>query len=475
MSDQQHVYKPRGGCKELFECRDEEVLVSGPAGTGKSRACLEKLLAVCLLTPHTRALILRKTLRSLGSTALVTWRNYVIKEALVTGAVTYYGGSSQEAAQYRFRNGSTVTIGGLDNPTRIMSSEYDIVYVQEATEITIEDIEMIKTRLRNWVTSFQQLIMDCNPAGDKHPLKLRCNEGNCRLIESRHEDNPRLFDEVRDSTGEVIEYKVTDQGAKYMSILDKLTGVRHKRLRLGLWVSAEGIIYEEFDPYIHVLPWEYDDEGNRLPLPAEWPRYWVIDWGYSNPFVLKCFAQDEDGTLYMYREIYHTGRTVAEHAETVLDIVAPKKELRYFDHMNRVERVVTSREWIEPKPTAIICDHDLEDRRTFEKATGLGTRNAIKTVSVGIDLQKERLKPNDQGYARMYYMEDSLVERDQSLVDALLPTSTVEEYPNYRWKVSTTGRKLDEPVKEDDHGMDTDRYMTMFLDYKGKARATQLS
>lgn len=465
----QHVYEPRGGCKEMFESREEEVLISGPAGTGKSRACLEKIYAMCLLTPNTRALLLRKTLRSLGSTALVTWRNFVIKEALETGTVVYYGGSSQEAAQYRFKNGSTVTIGGLDNPTRIMSSEYDVVYVQEATEITVEDLEFIKTRLRNWRISFQQLLMDCNPAGAKHWLKLRCNDGVCKLIESRHEDNPRLFDLLPDGT-----YRVTEKGAKYIGILDNLTGVRHKRLRLGLWVSAEGIIYEEFDPAIHVLPWSLDKEGNRLPLPAEWDRYWAIDFGYSHPFVLKCYAEDEDGVLYMYREIYMTGRLVEEHAKTIMDIVCPEKTETWYDHMNKVERSRTTREWIEPRPTAIICDHDAEGRKTFERHTGLGTQGAIKNVSDGIDLHKARLKGDELG-PRFFLMEDALVEMDQAQREKLLPTSTEEEYAGYRWKVSTTGRTLDEPVKEDDDGMDTDRYMTMYKDFKGKARATLLS
>lgn len=461
-----HVYKPRGGCKEAFECRDEEVLVSGPAGTGKSRACLEKIHMVCLLTPNVRALILRKTLRSLGSTALVTWRNFVVTEALATGTVVYYGGSSQEAPQYRYKNGSTVTIGGLDNPTRIMSSEYDIVYVQEATEITIEDIEMIKTRLRNWTISFQQLLMDCNPAGDKHPLKLRCSVGTCRLIESRHEDNPRLFNE--DGT-------LTDQGKKYIGILDRLTGVRYKRLRLGLWVSAEGIVYEEFDPALHVLPWSYDDEGNQLPLPEEWPRYWVIDFGYVNPFVLKCYAEGPDGELYMYREIYFTGRTVAEHAATIMDCVTTTVTHTWKDHINGVTRSRDVVSWVEPKPTAIICDHDAEGRRTFEKATGLGTIPALKFVNTGIDKHKSRLATGEDGYTQFYLMADSLVERDPALVESLRPTCTVEEYPSYVWKVGTDGRKQDEPVKKDDHGLDCDRYMTMFKDFKGKARATLIN
>lgn len=459
----QHTYNPRGGCKEVFEAREEEVLISGPAGTGKSRACLEKVYMVCLMTPGVRALILRKTLRSLGSSALVTWRNFVIKEALETGTVVYYGGSSQEAPQYRFKNGSTVTIGGLDNAMRIMSTEYDIVYVQEATEITLDDLEMIKTRLRNWRISFQQLIMDCNPAGDKHWLKLRCNDGLCRMIESRHEDNPRLFDE---------EGNVTKQGAKYIEILDNLTGVRHKRLRLGLWVSAEGIVYEEFDPAKHVLPWEFDEEGNRLPLPEDWPRYWVIDFGYVHPFVLKCYAEDpEDGCLYMYREIYRTQQTVEEHAATILSLVTKEVVTEWYDHFNKVTRTKAEIAWTEPKPEAIICDHDAEGRRTFEKVTGLGTRPAIKNVYEGINAHKERLKGDANG-PRFFFMQDALVERDQNQADKLLPVCTIDEYASYVWKVTADGRTQDEPVKKDDDGIDCDRYMTMYKDYKGKARVT---
>jgi phage terminase large subunit len=462
----EHEYSPRGGCKEVFDYRGEEVLISGPAGTGKSRACLEKVFAMCLLTKNTRALILRKTQRSLGSTALVTWRNFVIKEALATGDVVYYGGSQQEAPQYRFKNGSTVTIGGLDQPTRIMSSEYDVVYVQEATEISVTDLEFIKTRLRNWRTSFQQLIMDCNPAGNKHWLKLRCNDGICTLIESRHEDNPRLFND---------QGEVTERGAAYIKILDNLTGVRYKRLRLGLWVSAEGIVFEEFDPAVHVLPWDLDADGNRLPLPAEWPRYWAIDFGYRHPFVLKCYAHDtEEDVLYMYREIHYTQRLVEEHASQIMSLVTKEVTTEWYDHFNKVTRTRVDVEWIEPKPDAIICDWDAEGRKTFEKHTGLGTQQAIKFVSDGIDLHKARLKTDADGLARFYLMEDALVERDPYSVEHLLPTCTEEEYASYVWKVSTDGHVQDEPVKIDDDGMDTDRYMTMHLDYKGKARVTMV-
>jgi len=459
-----HSYEPRGGCKDVFESREEEILVSGPAGTGKSRACLEKIYTVCLLTPNVRALILRKTLRSLGSSALVTWRNYVAKEAIATGQVVYYGGSSQEAPQYRFKNGSSVTIGGLDNAMRIMSTEYDIVYVQEATEITLEDLEHIKTRLRNWVISFQQLIMDCNPAGDKHWLKLRCDDGKCILVESRHEDNPRLFN---------LDGTMTEYGEKYMAILDGLTGVRLKRLRYGLWVSAEGIVYEEFDPAVHVLPWDFDDEGNRLELPWEWERYWVIDFGYVHPFVLKCYAIGDEGEVYCYREIHMSHRTVAEHAAQIMSIVTRRETVEWYDHFNRVMRSKEEIVWNEPEPTAIICDHDAEDRATFERETGLGTVAAIKHVSVGIDLQKDRFKIDPRtGLSGFYYMADALVEADAWLRERLLPTDSVQQYASYVWKLSADGRIMDVPVKKDDDGPDTDRYLTTYLDWKGSPRVT---
>lgn len=468
-----HTYSPRGGCKQIFHMRDDEVLISGPAGTGKSRACLEKMHMICLATPNVRALIVRKTLASLGSTALVTWRNFVVAEALLSGDVIYHGGSSEHPPQYRYRNGSTITIGGMDRPTRIMSSEYDIIYVQEATELIIDDLEALTTRLRNNRIRFQQLLMDCNPDSDKHWLKLRSNDKKTKLVESRHEDNPRLFNE--DGT-------LTDEGKVYIGKLDNLTGVRYKRLRLGLWVSAEGIIYEDWDPAHNVLPWYWaDDDGNEFEfvIPQEWDRYWVIDFGYVNPFVCQWWAEDPDGALYMYREIYMTQRTVADHAKTILECVTKIEDDEWYDHFNRRMIKRERREWIEPKPRAIICDHDAEGRATLVRELGLGTVPAHKSVLDGIDAMQDRLSPKGrwaQHGSGLFIMDDTLVERDQSLVDALLPTCTKEEFPAYAWKKdSTTGRTKPEPIKQDDHGMDTTRYLVAYRDLKGKPRYREVS
>ncbi|MGH2684170.1 MAG: phage terminase large subunit, partial [Actinomycetota bacterium] len=159
-----HSYRPRGAALDLFRCRDPEVLLSGPAGTGKSRACLEKLDQLALRNPVMKGLIVRKTLASLGATALDTYRKHVAAEALEAGLVRYYGGSRQEPAQYVYGNGSAIHIGGMDKATKIMSSEYDAIYVQEAIELTEDDWEALTTRLRNGMISFQQLLADTNPS-----------------------------------------------------------------------------------------------------------------------------------------------------------------------------------------------------------------------------------------------------------------------------------------------------------------------
>jgi PBSX family phage terminase large subunit len=424
------VYAPRGAAAEVFRRREGEVLLSGPAGTGKSRACLEKLHAMGLANPGMRGLIVRKTAASLTSTALATWKQFVIPESVDRGHVDYYGGSAEEPAQYRYANGSKILIGGMDKPSKIMSSEYDAIYAQEATELTITDWEALTTRLRNGRVSFQQLIADCNPDRPDHWLKQRADRGATVILYAQHEDNPRLF------SGEG---SLTEEGRAYLDRLDNLTGVRKARLRHGRWVAAEGIIYPEFDPAVNLVAKPKDP-------PHDWTRLWTVDFGYTHPFVLQCWAVDPDGRAYRYREIFHTQRTVAEHVATLKRIL-----------------VRDDGTWREPKPRLIICDHDAEDRATLTRELGLPTTPARKTVSDGLQAVKARWTPAKDGRPRLFYVRDALVERDQTLVDAGRPCCSEEEIGGYVWNETK-----DAPVKDMDDGMDATRYLVAHLDLRGK-------
>ena len=435
-------YAPRGAAREVFHRRDPEILLAGAAGTGKSRALMEKLHLIAMKYKRMRGLILRKTAVSLTATTLVTWENQVIPEAMTAGIVKFFGGSARYAPQYRYSNGSTITIGGLDNPTKIMSSDYDVAYVGEAIELTVGDWEAITTRLRNGKMPYQQLLADTNPSRPDHWLHQRALSGQTTMLASHHRDNPVYWDGT----------DWTDQGRAYvLGTLASLTGVRRDRLYLGRWVSAEGIVYEGFDPDVHLV--------DRFPVPADWPRVWTVDFGFVHPFVLQCWATDPDGGLVLYREIFHTQRLVEDHARDVLRAVTeqvPGVAAQLGDKDDPLAALRAGRRrWSEPIPRAVVCDHDAEDRATLERHLGLGTTRAHKTVSDGIQAVAGRLKLADNGRPRLRIMRDSVLQVDRSLKDAGRPTSTADEFGGYVW--SDSARK-DEPVKVEDDGMDALRY-----------------
>jgi len=444
-----------------MKARDPEVLIAGPAGTGKSRACLEKIHLMALANPGSRYLIARKTATTLSSTALVTWQKFVATEAIDTGHVWFYGGSAQDPPSYKYKNKSVVAIGGMDNPAKIMSSEYDVVYVQEATELTENDWETITTRLRNWRVSFQQLLADCNPAAPTHWLKRRCDDGKTRMLHSTHEDNPMLFSPPPNQ-------RITEKGADYISKLDSLTGVRFQRLRKGNWVAAEGVIYEDFQIHTHVVsrndfqelldPTEPTDKSG---IPYSWPRFWSVDFGFVHPFVLQCWAEDPDGRMFLYREIYHTHRTVDQHAKTILDIVAPCQK-KDCEHTGKIDTPqACEREWIEPKPTSLVADHDAEGRAVLERELEMTVQPAHKAVSEGIEAVQARLRKEGDGRARIFLLQESVVERDPDLVDGARPTCTIEEVPGYVWD----GKGKEQPAKVDDDGCDAMRYAIADRDF----------
>lgn len=432
----EHVHRVtlRGAVKEAFKSRDPELLVSGSAGTGKSRGLLTKLHLAALQYPRMRGLIVRKTAVSLTSTTLVTFAEKVAPEAIETRLVKWFGGSGEKSQGYQYRNGSKIVVGGMDKPVKIMSAEYDMIFADEATEFTVTDWEAMNTRLRNGKMPYSQLIGGCNPDSPAHFLHQRAEAGLLRMLISTHRDNPHLY--TKDG-------QLTEAGAAYMGRLNNLTGVRRLRLLDGLWVSAEGIIYEEWDPALHLV--------DRLPDGADtWPRYWSVDFGYRNPFVWQCWAEDPDGRLWLTRELYRTERLVEDHAKEILSIVRPAGR------------------WIEPQPSAIICDHDAEDRATLERHLGgMSTVAAIKTVSDGIQAVAARLRKQGDGKPRLYVLRDARVGRDEALADAGKPTCTEAEFASYVWAKGLDGKPVkEEPEKLNDHGMDAMRYVVMHRDWK---------
>lgn len=292
----QKPYRPYGTIRDLWAYQGREVLVAGPAGTGKSRGCLEKLHACAAYRyPGMRGLICRKVRSSLTQSALTTFNTKVLTES----SVPFH----HERGEYQYPNGSVIAIAGLDDPEKVKSSDYDLIYIQEATELDQEDWLILLTRLRNGVMPYQQLLADCNPGPPSHWLKERTDAGTLHLIESRHEDNPTLWDRALGTW--------TPGGRAYMAVLDSLTGYLYQRLRQGLWVAAEGMFFPEFDPDRHVIP--------ARDLPADWARWTMTDWGWADPFCTLWCARGPapDKRIYVYREIYAPGLRDEQQADLI--------------------------------------------------------------------------------------------------------------------------------------------------------------
>lgn len=435
-------YEPRGAALDVFKSRDSELVIAGPAGTGKSLACLWRVHLAALNNPGVRCLIVRKTAVSLGSTTLVTYEKKVAAAAIAGGIVRWFGGSPREAPCYRYANGSVIVVGGLDKPEKIMSAEYDLVFADEATELTVTDWESIGTRLRNGILSWQQQIAACNPAHPTHWLKQRCDQGIARMLISRHRDNPAYVN--ADGT-------LTPAGEAYFAKLDNLTGVRRLRLREGKWAAVEGQIYEAFDESIHLV--------DEVKPTGAWTRWGAVDFGYTNPFVYQDWWEDPDGRLWLAHEVYFTRRLVEDHAERI------KQVLYYPSGQPRGQL-----------PRAIYVDHDAEDRATLERKLGLSTKPAHKSVSDGIQAVQSRLKVQPDGKPRLFIARGALVERDPELETASLPMCTADEITGYVWAVKpgNRGGLKEEPVKENDHGCDALRYMVAARDLVGRTRVRWL-
>jgi phage terminase large subunit len=205
------------------------------------------------------------------------------------------------------------------------------------------------------------------------------------------------------------------------------------------------VIYEDLADMhiINEVPHDAEEELDHAGVPVSWRRYWGVDFGYVNPFVLQCWAEDPDGRLYLYREIYYSHRTVDVHAKTILDIVRPGGR------------------WRERKPTTVICDHDAEGRAVLERELGMATTPAHKSVLEGIEAGQVRVRVAGDGKPRIYFLRGAVVQQDQELKDCGRPTSTIEELPGYVW--ADKGKEA--PNKEDDHGCDAMRYVVAEKDF----------
>lgn len=202
------------------------------------------------------------------------------------------------------------------------------------------------------------------------------------------------------------------------SLKAEYTGMWYKRYVLGLWVLAEGAVYDMFSEDQHV---------QHPPVPPRRVEKWrvPVDYGTSNPttFGLHGYWHEQGKPrAHCFDEYYHSGRegrqkTDEQYVSDLIDFIPA-------DLVGDVTVIV------DPSAASFIqaC-----------KERGLSVRRANNDVLDGIRFVASMLSGG------RYTIDPSCED-------------TIREYQSYVWDEKAQERGEDKPRKEHDHTCDRDRY-----------------
>jgi hypothetical protein len=427
-------FKAYGVARQMWDNRAPRVILAGPAETGKTMVTLNLLDRAAWDNPGMSGVIVRKVHADMASTVLRTWEDKVIfmEDGRAPGGIRKHGG--EQALFYQYPNKSRIWVAGLDRPGKVLSSEQDMIVTNQTEELEEEDWGTLTTRTtgRRGVMKPARLIGDANPGSSTHWIRALAATGALELLNSRHEDNPTLFDQ---ETGEI-----TEQGKVSLEALDMLPGVLYKRLRLGEWAAAEGVVYEEFDKVKHTID---------APLAPLERTVVGVDWGLRNPGVMQVWGFDHDLRAYRREEVYQSGKLVA--ASTPEDAWWVQEGLRIQATYN---------------PEAFVCDPSEPAYIIALRNAGINAVPAFNPVEPGIQNVQSRLKFQKDGRARLYLLRGTRQHPpDPVLLKAHKPTCLEEEMEVYaRPKVKPGAEEKEAPVAKNNHACDTARYTMAYVD-----------
>ena len=233
----------------------------------------------------------------------------------------------------------------------------------------------------------------CNPESPQHWFYTewikRAEERNALHLHFEMSDNPGLPQKTLE---------------RYQAMF---AGVFYDRYIRGLWVVAEGLVYQIFDPAKHVT--------NELPDRG---RYYIsVDYGTLNPFSAGLWCL-KDGVATRIREFYYSGRAGRQLTDS-----------EYYEKLEElagglpIERIV-----IDPSAASMITEIIRRDKYPVIKAVNDVIPGISYTAAL---LQAGRIKIGS------------------------LCKDAIREFGLYRWDEDSPTDKV---IKEDDHAMDDIRY-----------------
>ncbi len=278
------------------EVKDKVIVLEGGRGSGKSRA-ISQALVLWSLQKKRRILLVRKVYETIRDSVYQEIRDVV--EAWNLQHLFHFRGSPLHISNLV---GSRFLCRGLDKSTKIKSiANIDILWIEEATELTEEDYLNLSLSIRG---------------EDKENITI--------ISFNRERDNwteRYFFDADGNPRNDHYHLYTTYHNNKFLDsfFVQKLEALKdydfdvYQRHALGLPVRMKDIIFDN---------WTIVDE---IPQAAKLIAY-GIDFGYAEPTaVVACYKYDDK--LYLDECIYQTHLTTEELCRKLDDIIQGKTEI----------------------------------------------------------------------------------------------------------------------------------------------------
>jgi PBSX family phage terminase large subunit len=218
--------------------------------------------------------VIYRALRFAGSRHLVCRlrakdaRSSVLRETLLpwlnnTIGTAGYRYLSHESMITLF-NGSEIWIGGLgdrEQADKILGHEYNTIYFNEISQLSYVAVTTAYSRLAMRIPGCRNLFLyDCNPGSPLHwAYKIFVKKRT--FLTEEPLAKPELYGSLLLNPADNREHLSDD----YISdILDTLPEKQKARFRDGLWVKAEGVIYELFDETMILKPSDLPEDFDRF-------------------------------------------------------------------------------------------------------------------------------------------------------------------------------------------------------------------
>lgn len=282
--------------KEFFASRAKYTAYGGARGGGKSWALRRKLVGLCLNYPGIRCLLIRRSYAELKS-------NHLTPLLSEYGSLISYRESEKCAC---FDNGSKIFLGYCAHESdvlRYQGQEYDIIAIDEATQLTEYQFSIFKACLRGVNSHPKRIYLTCNPGGVGHSWVKRLFIDR----DFRAGEDPRDYRFIRALVYDNEELLKSDPS--YIGQLRALP----ERLRAawldGRWDVFEGQFFSEFSYELHVI--------DGVSIPKNNKRHFIsFDYGFDRLAAL-LLSVGEGGELYVEKELCVSGLTLGEAARKI--------------------------------------------------------------------------------------------------------------------------------------------------------------